>query len=286
MASAKQYLARNPWIISVMILIIMGVWLISGIVSSPEAPPANTSAQETSQQSVPLAKVVVSTVTAQPITRTVALYGRTAPDRKATLGAEVSGNVEQLLIRKGQFVKKGQALVQLNKADRELQLQRALALLSVKSKEFNAAKSLRERGLQGEVALTRAQAGLVEAKATVKNLELALSNTTVTAPFDGIVNILHVEQGDYLGIGDPIANVVDLDPLVITADVSERHIQSIHHGQKATSPYQLDYLWQVNCAIKPVSPQKLPILFRLKLRWPTLIHHWQLGSARSGFNSR
>ncbi|OZS42745.1 efflux RND transporter periplasmic adaptor subunit [Photobacterium sanguinicancri] len=233
MASAKQYLARNPWIISVMILIIMGVWLISGIVSSPEAPPANTSAQETSQQSVPLAKVVVSTVTAQPITRTVALYGRTAPDRKATLGAEVSGNVEQLLIRKGQFVKKGQALVQLNKADRELQLQRALALLSVKSKEFNAAKSLRERGLQGEVALTRAQAGLVEAKATVKNLELALSNTTVTAPFDGIVNILHVEQGDYLGIGDPIANVVDLDPLVITADVSERHIQSIHHGQKA-----------------------------------------------------
>ncbi|MDO6496616.1 efflux RND transporter periplasmic adaptor subunit [Photobacterium sanguinicancri] len=233
MASAKQYLARNPWIISVMILIIMGVWLISGIVSSPEAPPANSSAQETSQQSVPLAKVVVSTVTAQPITRTVALYGRTAPDRKATLGAEVSGNVEQLLIRKGQFVKKGQALVQLNKADRELQLQRALALLSVKSKEFNAAKSLRERGLQGEVALTRAQAGLVEAKATVKNLELALSNTTVTAPFDGIVNILHVEQGDYLGIGDPIANVVDLDPLVITADVSERHIQSIHHGQKA-----------------------------------------------------
>lgn len=233
MASAKQYLARNPWIISVMILIIMGVWLISGIVSSPEAPPANTSAQETSQQSVPLAKVVVSSVTAQPITRTVALYGRTAPDRKATLGAEVSGNVEQLLIRKGQFVKKGQALVQLNKADRELQLQRALALLSVKSKEFNAAKSLRERGLQGEVALTRAQAGLVEAKATVKNLELALSNTTVTAPFDGIVNILHVEQGDYLGIGDPIANVVDLDPLVITADVSERHIQSIHHGQKA-----------------------------------------------------
>lgn len=233
MASTKQYLARNPWIISIVILVIIGVWLISGMLGPQETPPTHTASQGTSQQSAPLAKVAVSTVTAQPITRTIALYGRTAPDRKATLGAEVAGNVEQLLIRKGQFVKKGQAIVQLNKADRELQLQRALALLSVRSKEFNAAKSLRERGLQGEVALTKAQASLVEAKATVKNLELALSNTTITAPFDGIVNILHVEQGDYLGVGDPVANVVDLDPLVITADVSERHIQSIHHGQKA-----------------------------------------------------
>ncbi|MGF1692903.1 efflux RND transporter periplasmic adaptor subunit [Photobacterium kagoshimensis] len=233
MASTKQYLARNPWIISILILVIIGVWLISGIITTQNEPPANALSHSNSQQTAPLAKVVVSKVTAQPVTRTVSLYGRTAPDRKATLGAEVSGNVEQLLIRKGQFVKKGQALVQLNKADRELQLQRALALLSVRSKEFNAAKSLRERGLQGEVALSRAQAGLVEAKATVKNLELALSNTTVTAPFDGIVNILHVEQGDYLGIGDPIANVVDLNPLVIIADVSERHIQSIHHGQQA-----------------------------------------------------
>ncbi|OAN18764.1 efflux transporter periplasmic adaptor subunit [Photobacterium jeanii] len=234
MTSIKLFFTRRPWVLSIIIIAVITLWLLSGIMSSPSDDVSLSSAPATdAKQEIPLAKVKVDTVHAQPITRTISLYGRTAPDRKATLGAEVSGSVEKLLIRKGQRVKQGQALVQLNKADRELQLQRAQALLKVRSKEYNAAKSLRERGLQNEVALVQAQAALVEAKASVKNLELALGNTRILAPFDGVVELLHVEQGDYLGVGDPVAVVVDLDPLVITADVSERHIRSISQGQAA-----------------------------------------------------
>lgn len=232
MISVRRFLSQKPWIISLAILLSIGLWLLSGASDSEEAlQPEALNSDE--QQSAPLAKVVVTNFKSQPTRRSVSLYGRTAPDRQATLGAEVSGTVDKLLVRKGQRVTEGQALIRLNKADRALQLKRAEALLRVRDKEHKAAKSLRERGLQGEVALSQAEAALIEAKASVRNLELALENTLINAPFDGIVETLHVEKGDYLGIGDPVATVVDLDPLVINADVSERHIQRIHTGQKA-----------------------------------------------------
>ncbi|WP_299020148.1 efflux RND transporter periplasmic adaptor subunit [uncultured Photobacterium sp.] len=233
MIPVKQTLSRNPWIISLFILLAIGLWLLSGINKSPEQNSQLQPDDSKTSLSAPLAKVVVSTVKTQPISRSITLYGRTAPDREATLGAEVSGKVESLLVRKGERVKSGQPLVQLNKADRELQLKRAEALLLVRQKEHKAAKSLRERGLQGEVAFSQAEAALIEAKASVRSFELALENTVITAPFDGIVEILHIEKGDYLGIGDPVALIVDLDPLVITADVSERHIQQVFLGQEA-----------------------------------------------------
>ncbi|OLQ77732.1 efflux transporter periplasmic adaptor subunit [Photobacterium proteolyticum] len=232
MMSVRRFLSQKPWIISLAILLAIGLWLLSGTSGTEPAPQAEAS-QPSEKEQAPLAKVVVTNFKSQPTQRSISLYGRTAPDRQATLGAEVSGTVDKLLVRKGQRVTEGQPLIQLNKADRELQLKRAEALLMVREKEHNAARSLRERGLQGEVALSQAEASLIDAKATVRNLELALENTLIEAPFDGIVETLHIEKGDYLGVGDPVATVVDLDPLVISADVSERHIQQIHTGQKA-----------------------------------------------------
>ncbi|WEM43592.1 efflux RND transporter periplasmic adaptor subunit [Photobacterium sp. DA100] len=233
MISLKELLRRKPWILSTFILLGIGIWLFSGHQS---APPDNSDPQGQAtdgSNAPPLAKVVIEQFTVQPVTRTLSLYGRTAPNRKATLGAEVSGKVENLLVRKGQHVKAGQALVQLDKADRELQLARTKALLKVRNQEFNAATSLKNRGLQGEVAFSQAEANLIEAKAQVKSLELTLANTEVYAPFDGIIELLYIEKGDYLGIGDPIISIVDLDPLVISADVSERHIDKIYKDQPA-----------------------------------------------------
>ncbi|MDW1838302.1 multidrug efflux RND transporter periplasmic adaptor subunit VmeJ, partial [Vibrio sp. Vb0718] len=100
-------------------------------------------------------------------------------------------------------------------------------------KEFNAAKSLKSRGLQGEVAFATAEAALVDARANLNNVQTALKNTEVKAPFDGIVDHHFVEVGDFVGVGDPIATVIDLETLVIEADVSERHIQYLKEGLQA-----------------------------------------------------
>ncbi|MCA2453941.1 multidrug efflux RND transporter periplasmic adaptor subunit VmeJ, partial [Vibrio alginolyticus] len=121
----------------------------------------------------------------------------------------------------------------IDKRDLDSQLKRAQAMLRVKEKEFNAAKSLKSRGLQGEVAFATAEAALVDARANLNNVQTAVKNTEVKAPFDGIVDHHFVEVGDFVGVGDPIATVIDLETLVIEADVSERHIQYLKEGLQA-----------------------------------------------------
>ncbi|MEP2653849.1 MAG: HlyD family efflux transporter periplasmic adaptor subunit, partial [Paraglaciecola sp.] len=61
-----------------------------------------------------------------------------------------------------------------------------------------------------------------------------LSRAEITAPFDGILNQRFVEVGDLLKDGDKIAELVDLDPLVINAQVTEANINSLTKGQPAS----------------------------------------------------
>ncbi|WP_070962332.1 efflux RND transporter periplasmic adaptor subunit [Vibrio sonorensis] len=227
-SSLLGFFAVRPYFISLFLIIALSLWLGMGMLSAEE----NSESEKTLEE-VPLAKVAFETFNAQPTFKKIDLYGRTAPDRKARLGAEIAGKIIALSVNKGDSVKQGQVIARIDKGDLEMQLERAQAMLKVREKEYKAAQSLKNKGLQGEVAFSNAQASLVEAKASVSKAKLALRNTNVVAPFDGIVDHLHIEKGDFVGVGDPVANILDLKKIVIEADVSERHIQSLSLDQKA-----------------------------------------------------
>ncbi|GLO59975.1 hemolysin D [Vibrio sp. MACH09] len=223
----SRFFSERPWLLSLLLLIGLSIWLGMGMLRAEE------SKTESEAEVAPLAKVQYDTFDAILTAKTVDLYGRTAPDKQAKLGAEVAGKVVKLLVKKGASVKKGQAIAQIDKDNLEIQLEQAIANLNVKEKEFKAAKSLKSKGLQGEVAYSSAQASLVKAKTDVSKVRLSLRNSLLKAPFDGIVDHLFIEVGDYVGVGDPVATVIDLQVLVIEADVSERHVQSLKRGQTA-----------------------------------------------------
>ncbi|MCS0169798.1 efflux RND transporter periplasmic adaptor subunit [Vibrio alginolyticus] len=227
--SFGRRIVERPWLVSLILVLLLIAWLTIGQLKAQDDYPNSS----TSTNTTPLAKVMFDTFLAEPTSKTIELYGRTAPNRQARLGAEVAGKIVSLNIKKGQAVKQGQVIANIDKRDLDIQLKRAQAMLLVKEKEFNAAKSLKSRGLQGEVAFATAQAALVDARANLSNVQTALRNTEVKAPFDGIVDHHFVELGDFVGIGDPIATVIDLDTLVIEADVSERHIQYLKEGLEA-----------------------------------------------------
>lgn len=227
------FFSQRPWLISLLILIGLSFWLGLGVLNAQEEPLKDSVQGAEKTQQAPLAKVQYETFQSLPVAKKIDLYGRTAPDKQAKLSAEVSGRVVALFVKKGESVKKNQPIAQIDKADLEIQLERARANLRVKDKEFNAAKSLKNRGLQGEVAYSSAQASLIEARALVKNAQLNLKNTQIVAPFDGIIDNLMIELGDFVGVGEPVATIVDLNVLVVKAEVNERHIRNLELNQKA-----------------------------------------------------
>ncbi|MGC9404146.1 efflux RND transporter periplasmic adaptor subunit [Vibrio genomosp. F10 str. 9ZC157] len=222
-----RFFSQRPWLVSLILILLLTAWLGLGSLKAEE------SAAKNAKPTIPLAKVVYQTFTAEQTPKRIDLYGRTAPDREARIGAEIAGKIDKLIVRKGSSVKKGQLIASIDKSDLSIQLERAQAMLKVKEKEYKASQSLKKKGLQGEVAFANAEASLIEAKAMVSNVKVALDNTQVTAPFSGIVDHLFIEEGDFVGIGDPVATVIDLSRLVIEADVSERHIQKLTAKQPA-----------------------------------------------------
>ncbi|MCG9623494.1 efflux RND transporter periplasmic adaptor subunit [Vibrio mediterranei] len=225
-SQSGSFFSKRPWLISLLCIFILSVWLGLGVLKAEE-----NQSTAPSDEPAPLARVVYQTFNAQQVEKKIDLYGRTAPDRTAKLGAEIAGKITKLNVRKGDSVKAGQSIAQIDLGDLQIRLERAQAMLNVRQQEFNASKSLKSKGLQGEVAYSTAAANLTEAKAMVSAAKLALRNTSVKAPFTGIVDHLYIELGDFVSVGDPVATLIDLETLIIEADVSERHIQQLVTSQ-------------------------------------------------------
>lgn len=229
MANVINTLRRQPAWVALIIFLLLVLWVVSGMVSGQ-----TQSLPDKIQREAPLQKVQVTTMIADEVHNEITLYGRTEPDRTATLRAEINGQVTDIFVQEGQRVKAGSRLVKLDENDLPQRILSAKAVLKQRIIEQEGAHSLGKKGYQSQVTQAQADAGVAAAQADLKALELALENTLIVAPYDGVVDRHFMEVGDYLRDGDSILSVVDLDPLVIRADVTETDVQTLQVGQTAT----------------------------------------------------
>lgn len=223
---------RNPYVLASLIALALAAWILSGIGQAPEQAK-RASGAETDK----ITEVTARRVAAETVMREVNLYGRTQPDRMATLRAEVKGRVMEVLVERGARVKAGQPLLQLDQRDLPQQLARAQAEQKQRQIDFDASIKLAQQGLQGRLRQAEVETELVKARAEVRRLELDLAHTTIRAPFDGVLNDRVVEEGDYLAVGDKIGTVADLDPLVVNAEITEIDVVGVSVGQTAQASF-------------------------------------------------
>lgn len=218
---------QQPAWIALLIFVLLCLWIASGSIAADSEESADKSVETA------LPRVRVATMNADQVSRDITLYGRTEPDRISTLRAEVKGQVVELFFKEGQTVSKGQKLVEIDANDLLQRLSSAKASLKQREIELKGARSLGKQGYQSEANLAQADANVEEAKAQLESLKLAIENTIISAPFDGVVNEQFIEVGDLLKDGDKIVSLVDLNPLVISADVTETHIGQLAIGSSA-----------------------------------------------------
>lgn len=93
-----------------------------------------------------------------------------------------------------------------------------------------------------KVALSRYQDAIEEIRNRLamvvqrrSELEIArqqLKDTTIVAPFDGMIQERRASMGEYLAAGTPIVTLVRIDPLRLRVEVPERESRSVHQGQQ------------------------------------------------------
>jgi multidrug efflux system membrane fusion protein len=224
-------LSSRPWMIAVGLTIIVALWLASGILEPKPDPAADAPAPS----AVPAVRVQVRAQKAEPVTRTIRIYGRTAPVRTVEMKAETSGRVTALGVERGQPARAGQLLLKLDLRDRQARLEEARAGVSEHQSAWEAQQELKPQGYVSDTQLAETRAKLETARAELIRAELDLDYMQMRAPFDGTVQERAVEVGDYVRPGDPIVTFVDNTHLVVTGSIAEQDAGFVRVGEPATA---------------------------------------------------
>ncbi len=222
--------------IATLIVVILTAWMVIGSIGADTAPANDADsaqAEQTDEKLLPSVRVRDSI--AEAFAAEVTLRGKTIASRESVLKAEIGGQVIEIVAPRGTSVKAGDPLIKIDPQSLPEQLDAAQALLKQRELEYDSADKLRASGYQSENHFAEAAAALAAAKNTVAATRIALENTIITAPFDGVFNERLVEQGEFVGVGDPVASFLALNPMVVTAEATEQEIQKIDANSPAVA---------------------------------------------------
>lgn len=146
------------------------------------------------------------------------------------LSFEVSGRLLDMPVKKGQQVKKGDLLAQLDRRDFENEVKNTEAEVNrAKSTLDRIAKALESNAVSQE-DFSRAQADYDKAAAQLEIKNKALDDTRLTALFDGIIATTLVDTFDTLKAGTPILTLQDVSRVTIDVAVPEQYVISKTRG--------------------------------------------------------
>ena len=224
---------KKTYTIALMIAVVLGAWLYSGVFDADNTDAEIVVDEIRSEQITPRVRVVSSQ--AQQYIAQVIANGRTQAKRTVQVRSETSGRVIALPREKGATVEAGDLLCKLSLEDSKIQLAKAKAALRHAKLEHKGLSQLNQSGYQGEVSMANADVTLANARAELKRRELDLEYRDIRSPFKGLVQDRPVNIGDVLQAGSICAEILDPDPLLIVAHISEGQIYSIGEGAAATA---------------------------------------------------
>ncbi|GAC1354448.1 MAG: efflux RND transporter periplasmic adaptor subunit [Polyangiales bacterium] len=193
----------------------------------------------------PPIQVATETVTKRPMPRYLELTGTLTPNQSSDVAADTTGKILSTDVERGSLVEKLQVVARVDPRTAGLQAAEAGA-------NFEAAVSQEKQALadcdraeklyaSGSIAgaeYDRQKLGCTVALSTAKAAKIrvqsatkGIGDTSIRAPFAGMIAERYVSAGEYVRPDTKVARVVAIDPLRLELSVSESAVGSIREGQ-------------------------------------------------------
>jgi len=181
---------------------------------------------------VKLMKVEAGSVTAD-----YSLPGQVRAARRAELSFKVSGPLVALPVEEGQHVKKGDLIAQIQKRDFQTALEEARARALEAEKQFKRYKELYAKKQVSKADYDRYRAARDVARAKLEDAANALKDTTLRAPFDGVIAKRYVENFQKVQAKEPIVSLQDISRIEILVNVPELQMAALQQGKEQVKVY-------------------------------------------------
>ncbi len=161
----------------------------------------------------------------------VKLVGKVNAKKGHMVKSEVSGRIEQVKVRSGQLVKKGQLLFQINDKVLKAQLAEDVANLKVKKDYYQQIANIYKKDFASKTKYELALGDFNTAKAAVRKVEQQLILTQVYAPFSGELGIVNVQLGQFVSAGTQLTELQNKNILRVDVMVPSRYYNLVNKGQ-------------------------------------------------------
>jgi HlyD family secretion protein len=224
---------------------------------------------------IPVEVVVVTQAYPSQANTQLNATGYVVAQRKASVASKATGRLEWLGVREGSIVRAGEVLARLENKDVTAALQQAQANVSLAQanlqqgeaemrdaqRALDRSSDLLQKNFvsaaahdvavaryeKARAAITGYRASIAVAQANARSAQVAIDQTVIRAPFDGVVLTKNANVGDMItplssasGSQGAVVTMADMNTLEVEADVSEASVGKIKIDQPCE--IQLDAL--------------------------------------------
>ncbi|MFQ5652025.1 MAG: efflux RND transporter periplasmic adaptor subunit [bacterium] len=198
--------------------------------------------------------VETTTTIAGDISAYLLLSSNLETEKMTDVYSRVQGLVEKILVEEGDYVKKGQLLMQLEPD--ELALEEARARVDFEQEEnlYGRKQAMFNKQLLSKEQFEMARFALDAKRIAWQKAKLNLDHTNITSPISGVIGERLRRPGDRIQPSDKLFTVINNEEMIVVVHVPEKEVGRIEKGQKAfiTSQHLGDE--QFEGWIKRVSP--------------------------------
>ena len=188
--------------------------------------------------------VVITPVDVRDIEERIETSGEILAKDRADVAAQVSGAITSILFEEGDEVAEGAVVVEIDQERRHLEVERvrarageARASVAEQQREVERVRVLAEKNVASETqldaaetALQTSQSRLAAARAELGVAERALRDAAVKAAFSGRIAERYVQRGEFVKEGDPLFELVSMDPLEVEFHLPEADAARVRDG--------------------------------------------------------
>ena len=256
-----------PWMMVALIVVFI---VIMGIRIMDEKARLEEAKKAAMKKEVEPVSVITLSLKPRRLEDKINLPAQVEPYKDLWVKAEVPGQVIKVIVQEGQTVTNGQVIVQLDDRDYRTRLARIEANYQLAKLDYDRNAALVKKKVTSLAKLDSIEAQLKDLEARVSEAKLALSRTEIAAPISGRVNEIEAKLGDFVSLGDPVARILQLDPVKVTVGVPESDVAAIFDLDEAE--VIIDALNKRRVKGRKIylsrQPQTLARLYDLELRVP------------------